>query len=67
LTDWKEGNCLGALAAAYAENGDFLNAVKYQQKEIDLAPENERRQRAVLQYRLNLYKSQRPYHEKRRG
>jgi tetratricopeptide (TPR) repeat protein len=67
LTDWKEGNCLGALAAAYAENGDSLNAVKYQQKEIDLAPENERRQRAVLQYRLNLYKSQQPYHEKRRS
>ncbi|HEV3299924.1 MAG TPA: tetratricopeptide repeat protein [Planctomycetaceae bacterium] len=66
MTDWKDGNCFGALAAAYAENGDFLNAVKCQQKAIDLAPENERRQRAVLQSRLNLYKSQQPYHEKRR-
>jgi tetratricopeptide (TPR) repeat protein len=67
LSEWKEGNCLGALAAANAENGDFLNAVKWQQKAIDLAPENEKQQRAILQHRLTLYKSAQPYHEQRRN
>jgi tetratricopeptide (TPR) repeat protein len=60
LSEWKEGNCLEALAAAYAENGDFLNAVKWQQKAIDLVPEKWKRQRAALEVTLNLYKSQRP-------
>ncbi len=67
LTDWKDGASLGALAAAYAENGDFLNAVKWQKKAIDLVPQNQKRQQSILRYRLTLYQSQRPYHEKRRG
>lgn len=65
LTDWKDGYCLEAVAAAYAENNDFLNAVKWQQKAIDLVPEKARQLRATLQYHMNLYKSQQPYHEKR--
>ncbi len=67
LTDWKDGNPVGALAAAYAENGDFLNAVKWQKKAIELLPENQKRYRAGLQIRLNLYQSQQPYHEKHAG
>jgi tetratricopeptide (TPR) repeat protein len=67
LTDWKDGNPVGALAAAYAENGDFLNAVKWQKKAIELLPENQKQYRAGLQMRLNLYQAQQPYHEKHAG
>jgi len=66
LTDWKDGNGLGALATAYAENSDFLNAVKWQQKAIELAPPSNNRQRAILETRLRLFQSGRPYHEPRR-
>ena len=36
LTGWKELHCLTTLAAAYSEKADFENAVKWQQKAIDL-------------------------------
>jgi tetratricopeptide (TPR) repeat protein len=63
LAGWKDRPCLAALAAAYAENGDFLNAVKWQQEAIDLVPEKEKQERAALQYQLSFYKTQQPYHE----
>ncbi len=66
LTEWKDGNGLEALAAAYAENGDFLNAVKWQQQAIDRVPPSNNRQRAMLETRLRLFQSGRPYHEPRR-
>ena len=62
LASWKNGNCLGVLAAAYAENGDFPNAVKWQQKVIDLVPEKHEKQTAILRFRLSLYKTKRPFH-----
>jgi tetratricopeptide (TPR) repeat protein len=65
LAEWKDGAGVAALAAAYAETGDFLNAVKWQQKAIDLAPEKQRQLRSVLLYRLDLYKEQHPYHAER--
>ncbi len=65
LSDWKVGKPLEALAAAYAENGDFFNAVKWQKKAIELLPENDPWQRPALQVRLSLYQSQQPYHGKR--
>ena len=35
LSGWKEWNCIGTLAAAYAENGDYESAVKYVRQVID--------------------------------
>ncbi|HET6326536.1 MAG TPA: tetratricopeptide repeat protein [Planctomycetaceae bacterium] len=67
LTDWKDINCLSVFAAAYAESGDFLNAVKWQETALELVPEKDRQQQSVLRYRLNLYKSHQPYHEKPQG
>lgn len=61
MTDWKDPDMLGTLAAAYAEAGDFDDAIKWQQKAVDLTSPtllvtlNER------QARLALYQSRRPW------
>jgi tetratricopeptide (TPR) repeat protein len=49
MTDWQDPDMIGTLAAAYAETGNFDEAIKWQQKAIDLTSEtflttlNERR------------------------
>jgi tetratricopeptide (TPR) repeat protein len=50
----------GTLAAAYAETGDFMNAVKWQEKAIELGPEKEKQGATE---RLELYRSNKPYRE----
>jgi tetratricopeptide (TPR) repeat protein len=60
LTGWKEEDYLDTLAAAYAANGDFPNAVKWQQKAIELAPEESK---GVLRSRLDLYKAHKSYRD----
>ena len=37
ITGWKEWQCLGTLAAAYAETGDFDNAVRWAKKSVRAA------------------------------
>jgi len=60
LTDWKKAEFLDTLAAAYAEAGQFDKAVEWQQKAIELAPED---QKEDLGIRLALYKAKKPYRE----
>ena len=50
-----------ALAAAYAECGDFAKAQTWQQKTIDSAPEKDK---AMQTSRLELYKQHQPYRSK---
>ncbi len=38
-TGWRDDEILHRLAAAYAEAADFENAVKWQEKSLDIAPE----------------------------
>jgi tetratricopeptide (TPR) repeat protein len=52
--------CLGTLAAAYAEVGDFEEARTWAKGSLRLAPEDER---AGCKERLKLYKEGRPYRE----
>jgi hypothetical protein len=61
LTDWKEPRCLTTLAAAYSEKADFDNAMRWQQKAIDLltttSPEINECRKVLVRY-----KSKKPYH-----
>jgi tetratricopeptide (TPR) repeat protein len=63
LTDWKENVWFDTLAAAYAEAGDFENAVKWQQKATEMANDEEKED---YRSRLDLYKAGKPYREESR-
>jgi tetratricopeptide (TPR) repeat protein len=63
----KDWHCLVTLAAASAENADFLNAVKWQKEAIEMLPESDRQQIALLHSYLSLYQAQQPYHQTSRG
>ncbi|HUY87245.1 MAG TPA: tetratricopeptide repeat protein [Pirellulales bacterium] len=60
LAHWKNPDWLDTLAAAYAEAGQFDEAVETQTLAIEQAPEA---QRADLQSRLELYRSQKPFRD----
>lgn len=61
LTSWKNESFIDSLAAAYAEQGDFQQAVKYEKMALALFPEGE----IPPEYksRLKLYQAGKPYHE----
>ena len=61
LTQREDRAEIDILAAAYAENGEFSEAVKWQEKAIELAPANEK---ADVRSHLELYKSGKPYRQK---
>ncbi len=63
LTQWKDGNCLDTLAAAWAEAGHFERAVKFEQRALRTGQmtDSERKER---QERLALYKRSQPFREK---
>ena len=60
LSGWKAFNRLGTLAAAYAESGKFDDAIKWQQKCLELAPAPYKQ---AQQSRLQLYQAHKPYRE----
>jgi tetratricopeptide (TPR) repeat protein len=60
-SQWKNGEHLETLAAGYAEGGRFDDAVKWQEKAIELrAPEEDK---SDMRERLELYKQRKPFHE----
>lgn len=59
-TEWKQGDYLDTLGAAYAEAGDFENAVLWQGLAVELAPESGRASTAA---RLDQYRRHQPYRE----
>ena len=61
LTDFKQANFMDTLGAAYAMNGDFDNAVKYQEKAVELA-ENEQ-DKKYFGIHLKKFKEGKPYME----
>jgi len=60
LTGWKDSANLDTLAAAYAESGDFEQAIKWQEKAVALASPD---WLADAQSRLHLYREGKPYRE----
>ena len=61
LTQWKAAHPIAALAAAYAETGDFNKAVKWQQQAIALSPGNDAASRTYLSA-MERYRERKPYH-----
>jgi cytochrome c-type biogenesis protein CcmH/NrfG len=62
LTHWNQGACIDTLAAAYAESGDFDQAIRYEQQTLEITDEKDPR-RKNLQQRLALYKEHKPFRE----
>jgi tetratricopeptide (TPR) repeat protein len=61
LTRWNEPPIIDTLAAAYAESGDFAEAVKWQAKAIALLDDDKKKD--DYRSRLKLYEQRKPYHE----
>ena len=62
LTQWKDTHILDTLAAAYAETGDFSEAVKWQTQALD-SPDEPADIRSGMQQRLRLYEKHQPYRQ----
>jgi serine/threonine-protein kinase len=60
LSDWKAPDAIDALAAACAGCGEFNEAVKWEQKAIDLTPG---KHKTEFLTRVQLYRAGRPYHD----
>ena len=63
LSEWQDPTLLGNLAAAYAEAGEFDNAIKWQKKAFDFPTyERDHKQTAELGRKLlKLYEAKMPY------
>jgi tetratricopeptide (TPR) repeat protein len=61
LSEWKQANPVNSLAAAYAESGDFVKAVEWQEKANRLCTDDESRRKG--EERLKLYKEKKPYRD----
>ena len=61
MTNWQEPDFVGTLAAAYAETGDFDQAIKWQQKSVDLTPQTLLSTYNERYARLELYRSHKPW------
>ena len=62
LTNWEDANVLDTLAAAYAEAGNFEEAVKWEIKALSF-PEFAQSYGEEARKRLQLYTERKPYHE----
>jgi tetratricopeptide (TPR) repeat protein len=58
LSDWKDAERLDTLAAAHAEAGNFVTAVKWQLKAKELSGEQDK---TAMEMRAELYRSGKPY------
>ncbi|MGO9246136.1 MAG: tetratricopeptide repeat protein [Verrucomicrobiia bacterium] len=63
LSEWKNLDWVDTLAAAYAEAGDFVSAVKWENKYLASNPSNDAWEKA--RQRLSLYEQKKPYHEEK--
>ncbi|MDR3619292.1 MAG: tetratricopeptide repeat protein [Paludisphaera borealis] len=64
INEWNRPDDLEALAAGYAETGDFASAVKWEEKAIELLGEDREARKPEFRNRLNLYRDKKPYRQK---
>ena len=62
LTKWVDGGVLDTLAAAYAEAGNFDEAIKWENKALSIT-EFAKTSGDEARKRLQLYTARKPYHE----
>ncbi len=62
LSDWEDAHNLESLAAAYAENGQFGEAVKWQKKAL-ANQEYDKQEAEEARIRLKPYEEKKPYRE----
>src|SRR5258708_24767678 len=62
LSGWKNGNMLDTLAAAYAETGQFAEAIRWQEKALEDAG-FARSSGPAMRQRLELYRAGKPYRD----
>jgi len=60
LTNWKRDSYIETLAVAYAEKGEFDDAIKWLKKAVELGPENNVEARKKM---LELFESGKPYRD----
>lgn len=63
LTQWKNPSCLATLSAAFAESGDFKEAIKWQMKALEF-PKMEKYKAEKYRQRLKIFEEGKPYREK---
>jgi tetratricopeptide (TPR) repeat protein len=61
-SQWQEWGYIDTLAAAYAESGNFEQAVRYEEQALGIVPSADSR-REKMESRLALYREHRPYRE----
>lgn len=63
LTNWQEPNSLDTLAAAYAETGDFQQAIEWEKKALEFPDFVKKKEGDEARQRLELYGRNQPYRE----
>lgn len=63
LTAYQNAGYLDTLAAAFAEKGEFENAVKWQEEAVKAASQEPPDIQADIKSRIDLYKQNKPYRE----
>jgi tetratricopeptide (TPR) repeat protein len=63
LTEWKNAAYIDTLAAAYAESGDFDQALKFQKRSLEMTGASATHRKGTEE-RLQLYQQRKPYREK---
>jgi tetratricopeptide (TPR) repeat protein len=61
LSGWKDAENLDTLAAAYAKQGDFTDAIAWEKKALATLAPSEKRLAPEMRDRLALYQMGRPY------
>ena len=64
LTNWKDPRNVDILASAYAESGDFAQAIRWEKEYLETTKLNDKDATAAHQ-RLALYEAHKPYHAER--